>query len=105
MMKIQLLHSVVDHLEMRKTEEEVEDNNFSLSFAIGYRDGEENDLFGIIFFLKLRSLPDLLIDMKFSCHFKTSEPINDEFKSSHFPKVSTCHRHFLSCGVLSQHLL
>ncbi|RLC11295.1 MAG: preprotein translocase subunit SecB [Deltaproteobacteria bacterium] len=89
MMKIQLLHSIVDNLEMRKAEEEVRENNFSLSFAIAYRDEKkESDLFGIVFFLRLRCLPDLLIDMEFTCHFKTSEPVNDEFRNSHFPKIN-----------------
>lgn len=51
-MKIQLLHSMVNNLEMMLTEES-EDTMLETSFNVGFAD-EKDDLFAVTFYLTLK---------------------------------------------------
>jgi len=86
-MDIRLTHSIVNKLEFKRNSDNAERDGCELYFTVGYYDDDTN-LFAVSFTVKLKSSPDSELDLEYIAYFETSDPIDDEFKASHFPRIN-----------------
>jgi preprotein translocase subunit SecB len=88
-MKIALSHNQVIELNLVTDIDKSEgrENIFDFNFEVKYEDTQD-DLFYIIFDLKLEHPKDFKLFTKYACVFKTSEKIDTSFKGSDFTIIN-----------------
>jgi len=89
-MNLQIFHSQVINLELKKhygTATETNNKSFSLEFSNQY-DNADNKIFSVVFEIEILHPDDFSLKCTYVTWFKTSEPIDDIFKSSDFPNIN-----------------
>lgn len=88
-MIIRLIKSQVISLTIKKRKGKSKDRetSFDLRYSIGY-DEVKDDIFYVTFQAKIAVPNELTIDVTYISTFKTSEPIDEAFRQSHFPIVN-----------------
>lgn len=89
-MQLQIFHSQVLKLSITKTAKQVKVSDkklFSINFETQY-DVNKDDVFAIIFDVEIKRLGDFKLKCKYGVWFKTSMPIDVNFKSSDFPRIN-----------------
>lgn len=89
-MQLRILHSQVLKLDITKIDKK-EKKNDKKSFDIGFEahyDTDDNTVFVILFDLEIYHPNDFKLKCKYGVWFKTSEAIDDAFKTSPFPTVN-----------------
>lgn len=88
-MKIALSHNQVIELKLVTDIDKTEgrENIFDFNFEVKYEDTQD-DLFYIVFDLKLEHPKDFKLFTKYACAFKTSEKIDSSFTESDFTIVN-----------------
>lgn len=97
-MNIQLVHSFVKHLELKNTssdddivgKEVVDDSDkgtFGLGFSVDYHKERDHE-FMIMFEVTVNLPSNFILEVEYMTIFETSEPIDEQFRTSHFPVVN-----------------
>lgn len=85
-MNISLTSTRAQHLLFRFNDQ-IEKDNVSLSYEVGTAD-DDNQFFAIKFRIEIRSEKQYEMELDYIADFETDQPIDDEFISSHFPRVN-----------------
>lgn len=89
-MQLQIVHNQVLKLDLSKilkVSKKKVHQSFNLAFGVNY-DAQDDSIFNVVFDLEVFNPNDFKLKCKFAVWFKTSEPINEAFKNSHFPTVN-----------------
>ena len=83
---IQLRQTQVKAVDFQLTNDELDEGKMEMSFGVGYDDGEDSTF--LVTFNITITAESYSLKLAYMAVFETSEPINDEFRSSHFPVVN-----------------
>ncbi|TAD99668.1 MAG: preprotein translocase subunit SecB [Bacteroidetes bacterium] len=88
-MNLQILHNQVISLDLQKLDKKSEkkDRLFNLAYANEY-DQHEHNRFAVVFEVEILHPDDFHLKCKYVSWFKTSEVIDEQFKTSDFPKIN-----------------
>ena len=89
-MQLRIVHNQVLKLDLSKILKESKKNaqqSFNIAFSVNY-DSDDDSIFNIVFDLEVFNPNDFKLKCKYAVWFKTTEPIDETFKSSHFPIVN-----------------
>ncbi len=86
-MNLQILHNQVVNLELQKFNSEKEKKSFSLQYINQY-DNNDNTIFNVVFDIEITQPEEFIFKCKYVTWFKTSEPINENFKTSELPNIN-----------------
>lgn len=89
-MNLQLIESKVIDLQFSKAADVDSDKiNFSLDLGVGFPDDPDDcDHFAVTFLSEFQIKENYIFKVQYRAIFETDKPINEEFKSGHFPRVN-----------------
>jgi len=87
-MNITLKHTEVRNLELKRIDEEAEEDDINFSFSVGFNEELKNSFIIAFDYYVFHKEERFSLKIDYVAYFNTDEEISKEFKDSHFPLVN-----------------